>query len=133
MTSSRSSPASFDAEGRVVCVNATGANCQGASTSYVYNALGQRVEKLVGGAATYYLYNLAGRAVTMLGASGGWLRGTVFAGSAPLATYNNGATYFGYADWLGTERVEATATGGPFETCTSLPYGPAPACRTVTS
>ncbi|MGH9526220.1 MAG: hypothetical protein ACRD2F_06065, partial [Terriglobales bacterium] len=60
----------YDAEGRVVCVYPSGGNCKSPAASYVYNALGQRVEKLVGGAAKYYLYDPAGHAVSTLGPSG---------------------------------------------------------------
>ncbi|MGH9535312.1 MAG: hypothetical protein ACRD2E_10665 [Terriglobales bacterium] len=60
----------YDAEGRVNCVYTSEGSCQGPAAGYVYNALGQRVEKLVGGSAKYYLYNLAGHAVSTLGPSG---------------------------------------------------------------
>ncbi len=39
----------YDAEGRVACAYASGGSCQSPTAGYVYNALGQRVEELVGG------------------------------------------------------------------------------------
>src|SRR3989441_9712519 len=47
-----------------------------------------------------------------------WTISTTWRGSGMTGT-----TYFIHADWLGTERARSTATGGPYETCTSLPFG----------
>ncbi len=95
---------------------------------YVYNALGQRVEKIVGGVAKYYLYNPAGRAVTMLDQNGNWLRGEIFAGARHIATYDNNTTYFDDSDRLGTLRMSATLAGYEQSECTSGPFGEGMSC-----
>ncbi len=111
----------YDANHRIV--SADNGNIQ-----YVYNALGQRVEKIVGGVAKYYLYDPAGQAVTVLDQNGNWLRGEIFAGGRHFATYVNNTTDFDYSDWLGTERLTATVSGTEEDACTSLPYGDNFAC-----
>lgn len=112
----------YGAQNRVISVD------NGSTASYVYNALGERAETTVGGVTRDYLFDLAGRPVTTLDTSGNWLRGEVYANGAATATYANGTVYFNRANWLGTIRQRATMTGGPYEACTSLPYGDGLAC-----
>ncbi len=37
--------------------------------------------------------------------------------------YANGTTYFTHSDWLGTERLRSTVSGGVYSMWTSLPFG----------
>jgi RHS repeat-associated protein len=119
----------YDAEGRIIMVVSpiTGTSC------YVYNADGQRVRKNTGstnscgtpatGTSVDYLYDLAGHQITELSSTGAWNRGEIYAAGRHLATYSGGTTYFIHAEWLGTERARSTASGAPYESCTSLPFG----------
>jgi len=105
----------YDAENRIISVD-------GGSTTYVYDANGQRVRKTVGGASTDYAYDLSGHAIPEVNASG-LLRGEVYAGGRHIATYVNNTTYFDHGDWLGTERVRTAVNGSVCESTTSLPFG----------
>jgi len=65
----------------------------------------------------------------MAAANGAWQRGEVFGAGRHIASYADGTTYFPHADWLGTERVRATAGDNPYEACASLWFGDGLACR----
>ncbi|MGH9506934.1 MAG: RHS repeat-associated core domain-containing protein, partial [Terriglobales bacterium] len=119
-----------DATGNTYTYNAQHriASADSGNIQYVYNAMGQRVEKIVGGVAKYYLYDPAGQAVTVLDQNGNWLRGEIFASGRHIATYADNTTYFDYSDWLGTERLTATVNGYEQDACTSLPFGDAFNC-----
>lgn len=116
----------YDAENRIIsAVNST----NGTST-YVYNASGQRVRKTTAGTGlpdppgTFdFLYDLVGHAMTQLTSGGGWYRSEIYAGGRHLATYASSTTYFVHSDWLGTERARSSASGAAYQTCTSLPFG----------
>ena len=73
-----------------------------------------------------YLFDLGGRAVTELIAGTTTTNRTEsYAGGRHLAVQNVslGSTWFIHTDWLGTERVRTSLTGGQSETCVSLSYG----------
>ena len=107
---------SYDAEGRI---SAAG------STSYIYDAMGQRVAKYVGGSMTNaYLYDNSGHVVTELNGSFAINRREVYAGSRHLGTFDqNGNLTYVLADWVGTERARATSAGTLCQTTTSQPFG----------
>jgi len=113
----------YDAEGRISTVeNETG----GLVATYIYDAEGRRVRKiLAGGATDDYVYDLADHVISDFSSSGVWNRGEVYAGGNHLATYVNGTTYFVHADWLGTERVRSEVNGAidPGSEWTSYPFG----------
>jgi hypothetical protein len=88
-----------------------------------YDANGQRIRKTTASGSVDFLYELSGHEVAEVSSTGVWNRGEVYAGGRHLATYTNGTTYFIHSDWLDTERARTTATGAPYETCTSLPFG----------
>ncbi len=111
----------WDAEGHM-----SSATCSGATTTYVYDAQGQRVAKEVGGAVTEAdVYNTAGQVVSRYGPypAETWLGDDVWVGGAHLAIYANGQTYFPLTDQVGTERARFASTGGIAESCVSLPFG----------
>ena len=92
--------------------------------SYLYDSDGRRVARLQNGAVVkQYYYDAAGRMITEADASGATLRAEIYAGGRHLATWTSNATYFNYADWLGTERARTDANGARCETITSLPFG----------
>ena len=113
----------YDAENRIISLT----NSSGTYT-YNYDALGQRVQKTVGGVGLNYLYDLAGREVTRVDTQAGWVSGEVYAGAQHLATYGGSTTTFDHSDWLGTERYRTTATGGFAESCQSLVFGDGFSC-----
>ena len=96
--------------------------------TYNYDALGQRVQKTVGGVGLNYLYDLAGREVTRVDTQAGWVSGEVYAGAQHLATYGGSTTIFDHSDWLGTERYRTTVSGGFEESCQSLVFGDGYSC-----
>lgn len=101
----------YDDEGRIVAVGG------GGTAMYVYDADGLRIHKTGGEAPEDYVYNLGGHATGTFFRNGGYLRGTVYAGSLHVATYDNSTTYFDHTDWQGTERVR----GGVNGRCAELP------------
>jgi len=112
----------YDAENRLTQVDA------GTTASYLYDALGRRVQKTTAGATVNDLYDLNGHAVTELSSTGEWNRGEVYAGSRHLVTYVNSLTYFSSIDALGSERVRSTQTESSYESCASLPFGDGQNC-----
>ncbi len=126
----------YDAEGRLCAA----APISGGATGYLYDAEGQRWAKgslsslscnysSNGFAATStYLLGPADEQLTELDGSGNWKHTNVFAGGGLLATYDSVGTHFALADWLGTKRIQASATGGIDETCLSLPFGDSLTC-----
>jgi RHS repeat-associated protein len=93
----------YDDAGRLASVSA------GASTSYVYNALGQRVKKLTGGTALYFVYDEGGHLLGEYTGAGALVQETVWLGDTPVATLRpNGAggvnVYYVHTDHLNTPR-----------------------------
>jgi RHS repeat-associated protein len=113
----------YDSENRII----TATNSANGASSYLYDADGRRIRKTTtAGGTVDFLYDLGGHEITQVTSAGAWNRGEIYAGGRHLGTYTGGTggnTYFTFADWLGTERARSTSTGGPYETCTSLPFG----------
>jgi len=111
----------YDAEGHTVQ-----AMTEGSATvaTYVYNALNQRVQAVVGSMATDYVFNAAGQRVSEWnGTTFAQLKGKYYWGGRPVAYYANGATHFEHQNWLGTERMRTTYNGGVEGSYISLPFG----------
>jgi RHS repeat-associated protein len=118
----------YDAENRLTSFHNTG----GSSATYVYDALGQRVQKTTGsntpnecnsgaGGTVFYIRDLSGHVAVFTPNGVNQCKDEIFAGTRHLATYDNYAA-FSHSDWLGTERVRYPfGTNG--ELCTSLPFG----------
>ena len=87
----------YDAEGRQTGILDP---TTGALTGYIYNAEGQRVEKVVVNGwntptptttvENEYLLGLGGEQVTVLGQNAAWQWTNVYAGAKQLATYDSG-------------------------------------------
>jgi RHS repeat-associated protein len=115
----------YDAENRIATING--------AQAYIYDAEGRRVAKTnsTGSPTSVYVLGLGGEQVTELNGSGGWVHTNVFAaGGRLLATYAGPddplqpqGYYFHLTDWLGTERVQTTASGNLEEQCYSYPFG----------
>ena len=119
MTSDGVNSYTYDAEGRIMAVGASGATAK-----YVYNALDQRVRSTVGSAITEFVFNTSGqRASTWNGSTRAQLQGQYYWGSKPVAFYAGGATHFQHQDWLGTERLRTTYNHSVEGTFASQPFG----------
>lgn len=106
----------YDAEGRVITVDA------GATASYTYDALGQRVQKTVGGSDSEYVYDQSGQLNTVFG-NGTMQRMYVNLDGLPLAEYFDNTTYFVHADHLGSARILTELNQSVLETDDYYPYG----------
>ena len=106
----------YDAEGRVITVDA------GATASYTYDALGQRVQKTVGGSDSEYVYDQRGQLNTVFG-NGIMQRMYVYLDGLPLAEYFDNTTYFVHADHLGSARILTELNQSVLETDDYYPYG----------
>ncbi len=94
---------SYSDRGRLASVTKNGT-----TTSYLYNALGQRVVKSgsnVPTGATRYVYDEAGHLIGEYDQSGNAIQETVYLGDTPIATVKNGTPYYIYADQIDTPRV----------------------------
>jgi len=120
----------YDAENRIATLNS--------APQYIYDAEGRRVAKTnsSGAPTSVYVLGLGGEQVTELNGSGGWVHTNVFAGGGRLlATYEGPAgpspnTYhYHLTDWLGTNRMQANASGNQEEVCYSYPFGDGLLCK----
>ena len=68
-----------------VCGRMVSSTAAGVTTSYIYNALGQRVRKTTGGSSTYFVYDEAGHLLGEYGAAGALIQETVWFGEMPVA------------------------------------------------
>ncbi|MHA6890253.1 RHS repeat-associated core domain-containing protein [Ralstonia pseudosolanacearum] len=94
---------SYSDRGRLASVTKNGT-----TTSYLYNALGQRVVKSgsnVPTGATRYVYDEVGHLIGEYDQSGNAIQETVYLGDTPVATLKNGTPYYIYADQIDTPRV----------------------------
>jgi len=117
----------YDAENRLTTVKVNGS----LTGTYVYDALGQRVEKITpsgvpsdcdtNGGTVFYIRGLSGHTAVYTSQSVNQCHDYIYAGGRHLVTYK-GYAEFTHADWLGTERVRGS------QTCTSNPFGDALAC-----
>ena len=112
----------YDAEGNITAVDPTS---NPPTATYVYDALNHRVRTTIGsGAPTEFVFNAAGQRVSEWNASThAQLKGHYYWGGKPVAFYASGAAHFQHQDWLGTERMRTTYSGGVEGSFTSLPFG----------
>jgi YD repeat-containing protein len=107
----------YDGEGRMV-------GMIGSSTaSYVYDAMGQRVQAVVNGVTTDYAYNPSGQRdqVWDMGRQMPHSTQAYSAGGSPLA-YFDGKMHYQHRDWEGTERMRTLADGSVDAMFQSLPF-----------
>jgi RHS repeat-associated protein len=95
--------------------------------SYVYNALGQRISKNVGGSTTQFIYGLNGELLAELDGSGTVLREYVYLNGAPLAVIDASGIHYIHTDHLGSPRAVSDATGTLVWNWNSDPFGQAAA------
>jgi len=95
----------YDAEGRLKSVH------DGTTASYIYNALGQRVEKLVGSTYTEIVYGAFGQTLAFNNRSA-WTDQFFYLGAVPFAKYQGNVTYFIHGNHLGSTTMVYNHTGG---------------------
>jgi RHS repeat-associated protein len=110
----------FSTEDPEVCWRGSRPGC--ATASYVYNALGQRVEKLVGTAYTEYAFDLQGQVVAHHNRTS-WQRHIIPLGSRPLARYQDSVTYFLHTNHLGSTSFVTDHAGATIQKSIYYPYG----------
>jgi RHS repeat-associated protein len=104
----------YDAEGNILTVD-TG----GATATYVYNALNQRVKTVANGATTEFVFDASGERVSEWNAAThAQLQGSYYWQGKPLAYYTTAADtsaavgiHFEHQNYLGTERMRTMPTG----------------------
>ena len=114
----------YDFEGRILKVDS-------GTTTYSYNALGQRVAKVVSGTEGDFVLDQAGHAITgrISSPTHPWYLSEVYAGNMHVATYANGTTAFPHTNWLGTVMASTGPTGSTIKTCSGyLPFGDGSNC-----
>lgn len=107
---------SYDGEGKLTA--SSGVN-------YVYDASGQRVEKVAGSNATEYIY-FNGQPVAILNPSTGAWTDLIIAGGVPLAEVAGNQTaspMYRLTDHLGSLVVETDNSGNPIGSNLYAPYG----------
>jgi len=107
----------YDGRGRLVSVDA------GATATYQYNALGQRVSKTVGGVTTLFAYNESGNLIGEYDASGNEIREHVWFDGAPVAVISGSMIYYVHTDHLGTPRAVTQQGGAAIWRWESDPFG----------
>ncbi len=82
----------------------------GHPAKYVYDALGNRVEKTVAGSDSQYVYDRDGHVNTVL-SNGSFQRMYIYLNGQPLAEYFANTTYFVHQDHLGSTRLVTSSHG----------------------
>jgi RHS repeat-associated protein len=113
----------YDAENRIIQVDG------GNTASYVYDAMGHRVRKMVGSSWTDYVYGLSGNVVTEYTSPQGtcapicWATSFIYLGGSLVAEYKDGTTYFVHKDHLGSTRLLSKMDQTPKDLMDYLPFG----------
>ena len=107
----------YDAENRLTTVDG------GSTATYVYDAMGNRVQKTAGSSTANYLYDLDGNITTDLLPSGSDAADYIFAGGQLVAEYASGTTYFIHTNHLGTPSVITNLSGASIDCNSMYPYG----------
>jgi RHS repeat-associated protein len=105
---------SYDAESRLISLNS-------GATTYVYDALGQRAEKITGSTQTHYWRDTYGNVRVEWNQSGAWMVDYVYMNGQLVATL--GGPQFVFRDHLGTTRLYTSSTGSVLNSLDFLPFG----------
>jgi YD repeat-containing protein len=106
----------YDAENRIIQVDG------GNTATYLYDGLGNRVQKTVGGVDTEYLFDSAGR-INSVFTNGSFANQFVYLNGKPLVEYSEGTTYFVHTDHLGSTRLLTKLDGTVRECDDYYPFG----------
>jgi RHS repeat-associated protein len=122
----------YDAEDRLIQVDATSGYCSSsgntavATACYVYDALGRRSVKIpASGVWTQYFYDLSSNVVAEFGKGCGptcWATGYMYMNGSLLAEYANSTTYFIHPDHLGSTRLVTALNQSLAQNLDYLPY-----------
>lgn len=96
----------YDTVGRLSKVTPTlaGALAGKKTATYLYDGLGERVEKTVGSASTLFVYDAAGHLAGEYSGSGTPIEETVWLGNTPMAVVEPAGTYYILSDYLNVPR-----------------------------
>ena len=110
----------YDAENRLVGT---------AGAVYVYNYAGERIAKQSGSPGTQsyadtteYLLGPGSEQLAEFDSSGTLRHANEWASGRLWSTLNNGQLSYHTTDWLGTRRMQTSASGGVTLTCSNLPF-----------
>jgi RHS repeat-associated protein len=113
---------SYDAEDRIQSVDS------GKTASYVYDANGLRVAKMLGSIGFYYVYNSNGQPLTQFNSIGQWNFTNIYFGGSLVGFYSGSTTGFFHRDHLGSNRLvtlyrSGTPSYSVYDYMDYLPYG----------
>ncbi len=111
---------SYDAENNLISIDG------GATATFVYDALNERVKVSTSAGTQDYGYDLSGRRSTVWTPGSTTMNAVQYYAGASLVAYwtlSDGNIHFEHQDWLGTERMRTSATGAVDGSYSSLPYG----------
>ncbi len=120
----------YDAENRLTQVDG------GSTATYVYDANGRRVRKVVGSTTIDYVYDLGGHVVLDALPNGFWTTGYVYLNGHLVAQYSGastGTTDFVHHDHLGSTRLLTAVNQSVYDSVDYLPFGEQIAGATGTS
>ena len=89
----------YDASGRLASFNSTAH-----SATYLYDGLGQRVQKTVDGAVSRYAYDLDGKLIAEYNRYNVIVGETIYLGTMPVAIVSGSVIYAVHADWRDAPR-----------------------------
>ncbi len=113
----------YDAEGRVTQVLTPAPSCGTVLATYVYDAEGKRIEKIVGSSQTHYWYGNNGQVLGEWSQAGSIQNDYLYLGGQMLAQYTPTTTYFAHLDHLGSTRLLTSVSGATLECDDYLPFG----------
>jgi RHS repeat-associated protein len=110
-------PAQYDAENRLISVN------NGSVATYVYDANGHRIEKILsGGQQVHYFYDEDGHVILEVNQSGAGIKGYAYMAGQHVVEFTT-QTYFIHTDHLGSTRTVTNYLGGVTDKMDYGPYG----------
>lgn len=116
----------YDAENRLTAVDG------GNTATYVYDALGHRIQKIVSGVSTQYYYDPSGNMIADYDDGCGatcWNEAYVYINGQMKAEYTSSTTYFVHPDMLGSTRlVTAFPTPSIIDCNDYYPFGELISC-----
>ena len=113
----------YDAEGHITQVSASAPSCGTVVATYVYDALGNRVEKIQGSSQIHYWYLTDNHVGVEWNQSSTWLNDYAYLNGQLLAEYSGGTTNFAHTDALGSTRLMTGVTHAVVECDDYLPFG----------